>query len=228
MRLFGDCNASYKNQKMNVYLISGLGADYRAFRYLTFDVKYTIHYLTWIEPLHNESLPNYSKRLAAEIDASHPFILIGLSFGGMIAAEISQLLHPEKTILISSAAGYDELPFLYRIAGNLRLHKLIPSKAGNNGNFLMHWLFGIKTPNDKVLLNQILTDSNTAFTKWAIDAMLRWRKHSKPSSIIRIHGDMDRVLPITSFKPDHVIKRGGHLMVVTRAEEISQLLKILL
>lgn len=213
---------------MNVYLISGLGADYRAFRYLTFDSKHTLQYLTWIEPLQNESLQDYSKRLAAKIDASQPFILIGLSFGGMIATEISQLLHPEKTILISSAAGYNELPLLYRIAGTMRLHKLIPAKAGNNGNFLMHWLFGIKTPNDKMLLDQILTDSNTAFTKWAIDAMLGWLGHSKPSSIIRIHGDRDRVLPITSFQPDYTIKKGGHLMVVTRAREVSEILNMLL
>lgn len=213
---------------MNVYLISGLGADYRAFRYLTFDAQHTIHYLTWIEPLKNESLRDYSKRLSKNIDDSKPFILIGLSFRGMIATEISQVLHPEKTILISSVAGYNELPFLYKLAGSMRLHKLIPPRAGNNGNFLMHWLFGIKTPNDKLLLNQILTDSNTAFTKWAISAMLGWRNHSKPSTIIRIHGDKDRVLPITSFQANHIIKKGGHLMVVTRAKDISLLLNKIL
>lgn len=213
---------------MNVYLISGLGADYRAFRNLTFDAQYTIHYLTWIEPLKNESLREYSIRLSKNIDDSKPFILIGLSFGGMIATEISHILHPEKTTLISSVSGYNELPFLYRLAGSIRLHKLIPSKAGNNGNFLMHWLFGIKTPNDKLLLNQILTDSNTSFTRWAINAMLGWRSHSKPSSIIRIHGDRDRVLPITSFQTNHIIKKGGHLMVVTRAEEVSKLLNEIL
>lgn len=209
---------------MNIYLISGLGADSRAFRYLNFDEHFTTHYLNWIEPLTNETLKDYSKRLSANIDSSKPFILIGLSFGGMVATEISRILNPQKTILISSAAGYDELPFLFRLAGSMRLHKLIPSKAGNNGNFLMHWLFGINTPNDKMLLNQILTDSNTAFTRWAIDAMLSWSSLAQPSAIIRIHGDHDRVLPITSFRPDYVIKRGGHLMVVTRAVELSQLL----
>jgi pimeloyl-ACP methyl ester carboxylesterase len=209
---------------MNVYLISGLGADSRAFRYLNFDARFTIHHLHWIEPSANETLKDYSKRLSEKIDTSKPFILLGLSFGGMVATEISRLLHPYQTIIISSIAGYNELPFLYKLAGTLKLHKLIPSGAGNKGNIFMYWLFGIKTPNDKTLLSRILTDSNTTFTKWAMGAVLGWQIRTTPGNIIRIHGDHDRVLPITSFQPQYLIQRGGHLMVVTHAAELSRLL----
>lgn len=209
---------------MNVYLISGLGADHRAFSYLTLDPSLNLIYLNWIDALAKETLEEYAMRLAQKIDTSKPFCIIGLSLGGIMASEISLRLHPQKTILLSSVNCYNELPILYKTGGYLKLHKLMPESAGNKANAVLYWLFGLTQKHDKNMLKQVMADSNTRFTKWAINAVTQWHKKTPSTNIIRIHGDHDRVLPITSFKPDYVVKNGGHLMVANRAGEVSKIL----
>jgi hypothetical protein len=66
--------------------------------------------VTWISPLKKETLPEYALRLSQQIDTSQPFVLIGVSFGGMCAIEISKKLNPLQTILISSSKVSTELP----------------------------------------------------------------------------------------------------------------------
>ncbi len=87
---------------MNAYFISGMAADERLFKEIMLPSAYKLQFLSWITPLCKESLSNYASRLANKIDRTEPFILIGLSMGGMMAVEIAKTLHPEKIILISS------------------------------------------------------------------------------------------------------------------------------
>jgi esterase/lipase len=173
-------------------------------------------------------MQSYAARIAQKIDDSKPFILVGLSFGGMLATEVMQCVQPQKTILLSSAATRKELPLHFRITGWLGLNKFIPSKAVNKSNAFTNWLFGITAEKDKILLEQILSDSNTTFSKWAINEIVNWKRTITPTGIIRIHGDKDRVLPCKKNVPDYIIKGGGHFMVVNRAAEISAIFKKIL
>lgn len=209
---------------MNIYLISGLGANYRAFQHLSFPPEHTIIHITWIDPLPGESLEHYACRLAEAIDAHEPFVLIGLSFGGMIATEIGKLLSPQKIILISSISSYTELPRLYKIGGKLGLHKMIPARAGNRNSRILYWILGLQSNYQKQLFLQIMSESNTSFTRWAIEAILRWKQRNADPGVIRIHGNKDRLLPITGFAPQYIIPKGGHLMVADKALEISTLI----
>ena len=84
-----------------LYLISGLGADKRVFDFLDLP-GFKIHHIEWVEPGDHETVENYAKRLLNQIRTVKP-ILIGLSFGGLIAIEIGKLMETEKIILISSA-----------------------------------------------------------------------------------------------------------------------------
>ena len=70
---------------MNVYFISGLAADRSVFKYIRLPEGYDAIYLEWIAPLPGETLPQYAERLAQQMDATKPFGVIGLSFGGMLA-----------------------------------------------------------------------------------------------------------------------------------------------
>ena len=64
---------SKDTKKVNLYFISGLGVDERAFQKLKLSPNFTVHYLRWIKPLKNETITSYAKRLAIEIDQSRPF-----------------------------------------------------------------------------------------------------------------------------------------------------------
>ena len=93
---------------MIIYCFSGLGADKRVFKHLKLDAN-LIH-VDWIEPFENESIKSYSKRLSLKIpEDGKNFGILGVSFGGLIATEISKILNPKITILISSAETKYEL-----------------------------------------------------------------------------------------------------------------------
>lgn len=206
---------------MDIYLISGLGADSRAFKSLTFRDAAKVHFLDWIEPNRDETMLSYAKRLAQKIDTKVPYAIVGLSFGGMLASEMLTFLQPEKVVLLSSINNYNELPFYYRWPARLNIHKLLPSKPGQRANFLLNWLFGLKSEKDIALLNDVLKNTNPHFSRWAINALLNWNRHEADEHVVRIHGDSDRVLPVTTFVPHYTVKKGGHLIVMTHAREVS-------
>ncbi|HSZ31808.1 MAG TPA: alpha/beta hydrolase [Puia sp.] len=210
---------------MDVYLISGLGADRTVFRNLTFSKGNNVHYLDWITPKPNESLRSYALRLAEGINTSRTFCIIGLSFGGMLATEIASVLKPQSTILISSISSKFELPWHYRLAGRIRINKLIPAKKLNSVPRFISSFFGVETKDESLFFNQLMRRTDPHFSKWAIDSMLKWNRTESPPGIVRIHGGKDKVLPIKDAKVDYLIQDGGHFMVFNRAKRISEILK---
>src|ERR1035437_6749894 len=126
-----------------LYFIPGLGADERLFSKLKLP-GYKKKFIKWLVPKENESLPHYAKRLSAQIDSSKSFSLIGVSFGGMLAVEMSKFLKPKKIFLISSAKTNRELPasihpFRYFPVYNFLPESMLQSAAVFNKN-----QFGIK------------------------------------------------------------------------------------
>lgn len=207
---------------MKAYFISGLGADKRIFSKLKLDPQIEVIHIEWIVPIKNESLRNYAKRLSFIIDVSNDFILVGVSFGGMIAVEISKVIAPRCTIIISSTLYSQDLPLLYRFAGKLQLVKLIPSWLIKSSNSLtQNFFFGTKSRSEKQLLRKIIADTDSRFLKWAIGSILSWRNSVRPNSLYHIHGTNDRILYSKSAKPDFAIGNGTHFMVYQNAGEIS-------
>src|SRR5258708_37464041 len=111
---------------MKAYFISGLAADGRVFKHIQLPKGLETIYLNWIPPQEEEALPHYALRLATSINTKEPFVLLGLSFGGMLAIEIAKQLHPVSTILISSIPVSDHLPGYFKAAGKIGLHKMVP------------------------------------------------------------------------------------------------------
>lgn len=212
---------------MKVYFISGLAADRRVFKNIHLPVGYVPAYLDWIPARKNESLESYACRLAENIDTSEKFAVIGLSMGGMIAAEIAKKYKPVTTILLSSVSSHQQFPVRLKLAYHARLHKLVPVNFLKSVSFIKR-LFTSERPEDKKVLQQIIKDSDPDFIRWAVGAILKWRNEEIPNNLWHIHGSKDEVLPIKNTQPTHVISRGTHLMVMSRAHELNKLLKELL
>lgn len=214
----------HKRIGLTVYFISGLGADRRIFQKLILPAAFRVIHLDWIVPVKGESIYQYSQRISANIDHSEDFAIVGLSFGGMIATELSQIVKPKRVIILSSAGSRTEIPWYFRLAGTLRLDVLLhPSLLKSPGPF-SHWMLGANSREERLLLRQILKDTSPAFLKWAIRAILTWNRTSKPSEIVHIHGAKDRLLPVRFVNPDMVVPNGQHLMTFTLAATISKLL----
>ena len=209
--------------KKHLYLFSGLGADERVFQRLDFS-GYDVTYIQWISPLPNEKIEHYAGRILPEIKTKNP-ILIGLSFGGLIAIEVAKLVKYEQIILIASAKTKFEIPLYYRLAGWLGLYRLVPASILKRSNFITEWMFGAHSPSDKKLLKQILQDTDAVFLKWAMGKIARWENTSLLKNTTHIHGTSDKVLPVWFAGSNHKVKDGGHLMTLNKHEEITRLIK---
>ncbi len=211
----------------HIYLISGLGADERVFSYLQFN-NYIIHHIKWITPANDESLFDYATRISSQIQYKKP-IIIGVSFGGIIAVELSNIIPYDKIIILSSAKNSAELPYYYKLAGVLKLYKLIPQSTLNWYNCILSYLFGIETPEEKVLLKAIIEDTNVVFAKWAIYRILTWNfLNCNASNLYHIHGSLDRLIPLRNIKNCIEVKNGSHFMIVNKSKHINIIINELL
>lgn len=205
-----------------IYIFSGLGVDKRVFDKIDFGTL-NIKFMDWIEPLENENLESYALRISETITDKNP-ILIGLSFGGMLAVEISKIKEVKNIILIASAKNKFELPLIFRLAGKLKFNKLVPNSILKKQNFITNWLFGINSDSEKKLLKNILQDTDLKFLKWAINEIVNWKNEISPQKCFHIHGNKDRIIPIKNVKTDFVIKNGGHFITVNKAKEIESII----
>ena len=206
-----------------LYIFSGLGADERVFQRLDFS-GFTTTFIKWIVPQDKETIENYATRLLDQITTTKP-TLIGLSFGGLIAVEIAKQIDTEKVVLISSAKTKNEIPFYYRFAGQLGLHKLLPTRLLKSSNVITNWFFGTSSTFDKQLLKQILIDTDPTFLKWAIDKVANWRNITQTYNIFHIHGTSDRILPLCFVNCHATIKDGGHLMTLNKSDELIKIIQ---
>ena len=200
-------------------MLSGLGADSRVFDFLDLS-NYNIHFIEWIDPHENEPIEAYARRLKVNIKKENP-ILLGISFGGMMAIEIGKQIRAEKIIIISSAKTRRSIPANF-ISRKLKLHTLLPARFLLKPNVILYWLFGIKSKDERALLRSILRDTDEKFFCWAVDKIMNWENELLPDNTIHLHGSKDRVIPFTSA--DYKIEGGGHLMIVNRAAEINKVL----
>ena len=210
----------------SIYIFSGLGTDERAFKYLDFS-NFDTTFIRWTQPIDNEPIEHYAKRLTEQITTTRP-ILIGLSFGGIIATEVAKLIDTEKIILIASAKTRKEIPFYYRFAGRLKLHKLLPINLLKRPNIFSYWFFGTLNKEDKKLLAEIFHDTDTKFLKWAISEIVGWTNQTLHQNLKHIHGTSDRILPIRFINCDLKVIGGGHFMTVNKSDELNTKLKSLL
>lgn len=210
----------------NLYIFSGLGTDHRVFQRIDFG-EWNPVFIQWITPKKQETIEEYALRVSEQILEENPTI-IGLSFGGMVAIEVSKLLNTKQLILIATAKTKHEIPQYYRFAGKVKLHKLLPTRLLTRSNATSNWLFGTKDAFDRNLLKEILQDTEPIFLKWAIDQIVKWSNETVIENTVHIHGAIDRILPKRFVNADYSIENGGHFMTVNKADEISDLLLRLL
>jgi pimeloyl-ACP methyl ester carboxylesterase len=209
---------------MNLYFISGLGADKRIFQNLVLPEVFKIYYIEWVAVSENESMESYCKRLSSQINQQEPFSLVGLSFGGVIATELSKFLSPVQTVLISSFCSKKEVPWFYILLGNSGIYKILPPRFLLKPNNIAFRLFGAYKPEIKNLLTNILEDTDPEFFEWAIRQLFSWDNHWKPENLLRIHGTADKILPYKKIMNAIPVKEGEHLMVYSKSAIVSQIL----
>lgn len=209
---------------MKLYCIPGFGVDDKIFGKLTLNAS--LHFINWLDPFPKETLQAYALRMTASIDDEAPIIL-GISFGGMIALEIAKLRPVKQIILISSVKSRSELPAQLRTIGMLRLNKIFPvKKVQQSDRFykVANRRLGAVTQEEKDFANAYRRSADLNYVNWSFDKILNWQNTQCPEGTIHIHGDKDQIFPIKYISPTHIIKNGTHMMVWNRAGEISKII----
>jgi pimeloyl-ACP methyl ester carboxylesterase len=212
---------------MKVYFLSGIAADSRLFKHIRLPKGFEAEFIDWIKPIRNESLTAYAFRLSEKINTTEPFLIIGTSMGGILASEISIRHNPLATIIIGSVPVKSQLPGYYNWVGRLKIQKIIPGSFYKFAAITKHFFSRAAAQDTKIIIKMI-RESDPAFIYWGIDAVLQWENKQMPQSFFHIHGTRDEVFPFANTAPTHTIKKGGHMLVMTHAEEINMIIKEIL
>ena len=199
-----------------VYLLPGMAGGDRIFDRLG-PLLPNARAINWIDPRSDESLAKYAVRIAAEVTEADCFIA-GVSFGGVVALEVSRIVQPRGCFLISS--NPNQLPPWLRIwrifagsdcqrtlNGIGRVASIIPRKSRTRSTGRITKLAG----------------AAGGWQRWATSAVLGWRPDCRVAdvSIIQIHGDADATFPIRYVTPDIIIPTGGHVLPLTHPNAVA-------
>lgn len=207
----------------HIYCISGLGADFRIFSKLQMK-EATLHPIEWKMPEAEDTLVSFAQKLSLQIIHPNP-VLLGVSFGGMLATEMAKFLPVQKTIIVSSCKLRAELPAYMRAAGRVGLHKAIPFWTVTQSKHLNRFIFDTRSREEELYLKRMmLAETNVQFIRRSVNMILNWRNTEKPSSLVHIHGDCDKLLLPGTVHPDYWVKKGGHFMIWNMADKISEIL----
>ena len=206
-----------------VYFISGLGADKRTFSFLDLSFCNPV-FIKWIQPEKREALQHYALRLKEQIKDPNP-VIAGVSFGGMLVTEMAKADPTIKAIIISSNKTKKEFPRILMTGKYIPLYNWLPAGLLKKATLIRKLFFGPEGEQQKKIFHQILKDTDTNFTKWAVYSILHWENSTIPENIVHIHGTADKLLPYRFVKADYTIEKGTHLMIMNNAAEICSLLK---
>ena len=208
-------------------LLPGLGADHRIWRpqRRAFPSLLTPDFIP-VEK--RESLQDYAGRFAADLarrhDLSQPFFLGGVSFGGMVAVEMTRVLKPRAVLLVAACRSRRQVSRPFRVA-ELVVQGL-PNPLGRAlADGPVPWLFSKLErldENDQQLLTDIAAAADIEQVKRQAHAIARWDGERPTDVPVRsIHGRLDRVIPLKSIQADEVIEDGRHLIHLTHAGRVN-------
>ena len=203
-----------------IYCISGLGADERAFSRLELP-GYTLVYLPWFLPLPNEPINEYALRMSSGIKEKNP-LLMGLSFGGMMCIEIAKIIPVNAVILLSSISSKTGIPKWLKRIGWLKLNKIFPMRSFRIFEPIQNLVLGVTDKLEIEMVRDYRKNSPTKYNNWAINEVVNWRNTWQPKRLYHIHGDSDNTFPIKYVTPTHIVKGGGHFIIMNKAKEVSK------
>ena len=202
--------------RIPVYFMPGMAASSTIFEKINLpEAQFEIHLLEWFMPEENETLQNYAQKMCQKITHDNP-VLIGVSFGGILVQEMTQLIATRKAIIISSVKTNKELPRRMKIAKTTKAYKLLPTSLLQNIEDLVKYAFGDKIKKRLALYEKFLSMKDKKYLDWAIEQVVCWNREQIDEKVIHIHGDADEVFPSKNIKNFINVKGGTHLMIVNR------------
>ena len=202
-------------------LFSGLGGDARLFGPLR------LPGVALITPAHEppverEGLAAYAERLAATQEIGPADVVGGASFGGMLAAQIASRRRVAGLVVLGSCLDPRLLPAQYRLVE--RLGRSAPDSL----LMLRVWppfmraRFSPLTPQAQTVLRAMATDFPPQVLRRFGRMLIEWPGVERPACpALIVHGERDRIIPLSCARPDLVLAGAGHCFTLTHGEQTS-------
>ncbi len=220
----------------NLELTLGLGEMFPDRAILTFDAPGVGLSPVTQWPYRHWMLARWARKLL-DIYALDKVDVMGVSWGGALAQQFAFQYRSRvsRLILCATSAGMTMIP-----GRPASLSKMIDARRYTDPNFMRQnfaALYGdISDPDAETHINRLLPPDPRgyayqllAFAGWTSLPFIRFLK--MPSLILM--GDRDRIVPLANGRilefglPDsrlHIVEGGGHLFLVTRAQETAQVI----
>ena len=209
---------------MKIYQISGMGANEKVYKNLRINPEFETIYIPWLQPEEDETLRHYAERMAETINPNQEFIVMGMSFGGIITKEINQFLNPRFNILISTIKNSSEKPSYMKLSSRTNIHRYIPPSLITSDSFLSYSIFRKLYSSKLPDLKEIFEFRDHYYLKWAADRIVNWESKNPMQNYVHIHGNKDIVFPISKINDAIEIQGGSHVMIMNHAKKISNII----
>ncbi|PQB04591.1 alpha/beta fold hydrolase [Aureitalea marina] len=211
--------------KIPVYFVPGLAAGEEIFRNIRLpEDTYQWFVLDWLIPGKREKLSEYAERMANRVQHENA-VLVGVSFGGVVAQEMSRYLQLRKLIIISSVKTRQEMPRRLHYARMTRAYYLIPTRAVLSAKDLKKFAIGPRTKKRLAIYQEYLSVRNRYYLDWAIRNMVCWKRTVADPSVVHIHGDHDLIFPIENIDGVRTVENGTHVMIINKGRVVSNMIR---
>jgi pimeloyl-ACP methyl ester carboxylesterase len=210
------------NKTIHIYFVPGLAADKEIFENIKLpEITYTLHVISWLMPSKKETIVQYARRMAGFVTEKNA-VLVGVSFGGVVAQEMSSYLELKKLIIISSVKTKFELPIKFKIAKKLKIYKLLPTRLLLTSKNYSRFVLGPISRKRLKLYQDYLPIRDKYYLDWAIQNMICWNQDKPLAGVFHIHGDNDLVFPIKNIDNVITVTGGSHIMLLTKGPLVSR------
>ncbi len=210
---------------MRLFLLPALGADERIFSFLgKLPVELVLPRL--LSPHSEDTMATFAARMVEVLEPKEHDMIGGVSFGGMVAAEIARQRHISGLILISSGLSSRSVDPLAQRLGRLACNlpnRMMRSILGSHKTFKK--VFGKDHPQLYQLVRQMLADSPDELL--VLGGRLSLNYYSElpiRCPVFAIHGEDDTMMFPVEVGNCRIVSGAGQGMVVTHPEEITRFL----
>lgn len=210
-------------KEINYYLIPGMGADHRI--YQRFELQHgNMHFLDWINPDKARDMQEFARIIAEQIQTENN-VLVGSSMGGMMAVELSRIVKPRATILISAPTGVHQFPRILKVVKSSRIHRVVRPSVIPSLYRLADTFMGFKDENQRRMFYEMMSNLGPEFIHFSVNAVLDWKNRQPPEGkYLQIVGSKDVLFDYKKMENPVVLEGGGHFSCYDRSEEICSII----
>lgn len=204
-----------------IYCTPGLGLDHRIFGKLSIP-EVELKFLDYIEPLNDEPIAAYAKRLSEKIK-DNTFSIMGMSLGGILAIEISRIKKVESLFLISTVKNKSEVPSIFKYMDLLPTKNKTTSKLAIDASVAFKPYYGKSDTAGNKLFDSMIRSASVELLAWGVQQVSNWSyKEELNRPFYHLHGTADLIFPLKNINKAETVKGATHYMLYNNAEDISK------